>query len=415
MEKLRAKLQNLNPKQKQQFLLYSLISLVALALVVMLLWQGAEEQSQLKEMAREDPKTLMFHPILSNEPKEIDKFKTELDEDALYRHEVKQQYSVLEGDNQELKSIVSDLQGEMEKLIQNNTAAQRQRSAPSLELAERLSALELQLGELQRLGQGEMKREPEGEVNKIELKLEALDTDIAKTSDNYIRAGSVVRGILLSGVRAATGTTAASDPVPMLIGLRESETIGSGQLKECYVIASGYGDLSSESIKVRPETLSCVNKNNKEIVTTSVVGFIADGDGTAGLKGKVEENTGGFVGLSALGSTISGLSAAVMPERGRTINENGIVEQALGKAKRLERGFLGGGSKSMDQLSQYYLERAKQLQPYIFVAAKRAVDVVFTDDIKIGVHEKRKDLKRRKAVPQEEESWQNLNLQTNHE
>jgi hypothetical protein len=117
MEKLRAKLQNLNPKQKQQFLLYSLISLVALALVVMLLWQGAEEQSQLKEMAREDPKTLMFHPILSNEPKEIDKFKTELDEDALYRHEVKQQYSVLEGDNQELKSIVSDLQGRWRSLF----------------------------------------------------------------------------------------------------------------------------------------------------------------------------------------------------------------------------------------------------------------------------------------------------------
>jgi hypothetical protein len=98
-----------------------------------------------------------------------------------------------------------------------------------------------------------------------------------------------------------------------------------------------------------------------------------------------------------------------------TINENGIVEKVLGKGKRIERGFLGGSSKSMDQLSQYYLERAKQLQPYIFVAAKRAVDVVFTDDIKIGVHEKRKDLERRSAKPQEQENWQSLNLQTNHE
>jgi hypothetical protein len=415
MEKFKAKLRELSPKQKQQFLFYSLISLVALALGIIVLWQGEEERSELREMARQDPKTLMFHPILSSEPKEVAGFKTDLDEDAIYRHEVKQQYSALEGDNQQLKAIVTDLQGEMAKLIKSNSKVQKRNNTMPLEMAERLSALELQLTELQQRGNLELVSGQEDEVNKIELKLEEPDTEIAKTSDNYIRAGSVVRGILLSGVRAATGTTAASDPVPMLIGLRESETIGSGQLKECYIIASGYGDLSSESIRVRPETLSCVNKNNKEIVTTSVVGFIADGDGTAGLKGKVEENTGGFVGLSALGSTISGLSAAVMPERDRTINENGIVEKVLGKGKRIERGFLGGSSKSMDQLSQYYLERAKQLQPYIFVAAKRAVDVVFTDDIKIGVHEKRKDLERRSAKPQEQENWQNLNLQTNHE
>jgi hypothetical protein len=409
MEKLKHKLKQLSPRQQQQYLLYSLIAMVALALFLLLFWQSDNQRAELKRQVAADPETLMFHPILSSEPKEVAKFKTELDEDALYRHEVKQQYSELEGDNQQLKGQLEDLRAEMDKLIKNSAAPQQHKRSVPLELAERISSLELQLAELSQRGPEDSSSLQENEVSKIELKLERQEPEIAKTTDHYIRAGSIARGILLSGVRAATGTTAATDPVPMLIGLRESEAIANGQLKECYIVASGYGDLSSESIKVRPETLSCVNKNNKEIVTTSVVGFIADGDGTAGLKGRVEENTQGFVSLSALGSGISGLSAAVMPEQERLINENGIVEKALGAGKRLGKGFLGGSSKAMDKLSEYYLERAKQLQPYVFVAAQRAVDVVFTEDIKIGVHEKRRDLERRQISPSSEDNgWQQL-------
>jgi conjugal transfer pilus assembly protein TraB len=42
-------------------------------------------------------------------------------------------------------------------------------------------------------------------------------------------------------------------------------------------------------------------------------------------------------------------------------------------------GMTSGISTALDRLSQYYIDRAEQLQPVIQVAAGQVVDIVFTE------------------------------------
>lgn len=41
-------------------------------------------------------------------------------------------------------------------------------------------------------------------------------------------------------------------------------------------------------------------------------------------------------------------------------------------------GMAGGATTALDRLSQYYIDRAEQLQPVIQIAAGQMVDIVFT-------------------------------------
>ena len=47
-------------------------------------------------------------------------------------------------------------------------------------------------------------------------------------------------------------------------------------------------------------------------------------------------------------------------------------------------GMAAGASSALDRLSQYYIDRAEQLQPVIQIAAGQVVDIVFTEGTFIG-------------------------------
>ena len=57
----------------------------------------------------------------------------------------------------------------------------------------------------------------------------------------------------------------------------------------------------------------------------------------------------------------------------------------------------GGASSALDRLSQYYIDRAEQLQPVIQVAAGQVVDIVFTQGTFIGAQEVHAEIKNEKV------------------
>ncbi|MFR2199561.1 MAG: TrbI/VirB10 family protein [Sutterella wadsworthensis] len=83
------------------------------------------------------------------------------------------------------------------------------------------------------------------------------------TVEDYLPAGSFVRGRLLTGVYASTGAGAASQPLPMVIRLEDTAVLPNAwrsQVTACHVTASATGDLSSERAFVRLDRLSCAVK-----------------------------------------------------------------------------------------------------------------------------------------------------------
>ena len=67
---------------------------------------------------------------------------------------------------------------------------------------------------------------------------------------------SFTRGTLLGGLDAPTGGQAQSNPHPVLIRLSDNSVLPNrfrGEYRDCFVVAAGYGDISSERAYLRTQ------------------------------------------------------------------------------------------------------------------------------------------------------------------
>ncbi|MCC7202532.1 MAG: hypothetical protein IT393_07735 [Nitrospirae bacterium] len=86
----------------------------------------------------------------------------------------------------------------------------------------------------------------------------------------YLSSGSFVPGVLLSGLDAPAGVTASKEPHPVLIRLSDLAVLPNRfrlDIKECFIVGEGYGDLSSERAYIRTTMLSCVRKEESKIAS----------------------------------------------------------------------------------------------------------------------------------------------------
>lgn len=213
----------------------------------------------------------------------------------------------------------------------------------------------------------------------------------AKTVETTIPAGAFAKTVLLSGLDASASMNASSDPRPMLLRLIESGTLPrqfQSDLKDCHLTASAYGDLSSERVYARLEKLSCIERATGEIIETQVAGYIAGADGKAGIRGIVASKDGKFLSRSLMGGIFAGLSNVANPQvRQSQVNpffpgSPQVSPPSIGET--FASGMSSGASSALDRLSQYYIDRAEQLQPVIQIAAGQIVDIVFTEGTFIG-------------------------------
>jgi conjugal transfer pilus assembly protein TraB len=217
-----------------------------------------------------------------------------------------------------------------------------------------------------------------------------------KTVETTIPAGAFAKTVLLSGLDASASMTASSDPRPMLLRMIDPGTLPrrfQSDLKDCHCTASAFGDLSSERIYARLEKLTCIERKTGEIIETQVAGYIAGSDGKAGIRGIVASKDGQFLGRSLIGGVFAGLSNVANPQ-----NRQSQVNPFFGTSafpgssqvsppnmgQMFTSGMAAGASSALDRLSQYYIDRAEQLQPVIQVAAGQVVDIVFTEGTFIG-------------------------------
>ncbi len=212
---------------------------------------------------------------------------------------------------------------------------------------------------------------------------------IAKTILETIPVGAFAQAVMLSGMDASSAMNAAANPIPLLLRLIHPGTLPryfKSDLKDCHCTASGYGDISSERIHVRLEKLSCIERATGEIVSTEVAGYIAGPDGREGVRGTIVSKEGSYLTRGALGGVFSGLAKVASPH-----NRQSFVNPFLGQSfqnpstkELFQSGFLEGGGSALDKLSQYYINRAEQLQPIVQVPGGQVVDIVFTEEADIG-------------------------------
>ena len=198
---------------------------------------------------------------------------------------------------------------------------------------------------------------------------------------------SFTRGTLLGGLDAPTGGQSQANPHPVLIRLSDNSVLPNrfrGEYRDCFVIAAGYGDISSERAYLRTENLSCVRADGATL-EVKIQGSVYGEDGKVGMRGRLVTKQGQMLANALLAGVVSGIGQGLATSSTEySTSALGTVASATG-AEAYRAGLGTGVGKALDRLAQYYIKLAENTFPVIEVDAGREIDVVITKGVRIDV------------------------------
>ena len=203
---------------------------------------------------------------------------------------------------------------------------------------------------------------------------------------NTLPTGSFARAVLLSGVDAPTGGLARTNPHPVLLRVMELAQLPNhyrSRVKECFVTAAAYGDLSAERAYMRLEKLSCVMKTG-EVLDLAVKGYVTGEDGKNGFRGKVVSKQGQLIARALFSGLASGLGSSIAKSYAKVATSPLGTVQSVDPSNIAQVGLATGVSNALEKIADFYIERANELYPIIEVDSARIGEIVLTDAVPLG-------------------------------
>ncbi|GBG14410.1 conjugal transfer pilus assembly protein TraB [Novimethylophilus kurashikiensis] len=197
----------------------------------------------------------------------------------------------------------------------------------------------------------------------------------------FLPAGSFSSATMISGVEAFTGGTAQSQPQPVVVRIDENAVLPNAakyQIKGCHVLASVWGDMSSERVYGRLATLTCVDANNKLVLSEEVEGNLIDSDGKNGIRGTLQDRQGAKLARSLLAGFAQGMASAFGTAQGVVTNSVFGATQTISGGDAMASAGYKGANTAANTLAQFYLKQAEATMPVIAVDAGRKISVLFT-------------------------------------
>lgn len=206
------------------------------------------------------------------------------------------------------------------------------------------------------------------------------------TIDTFLPV-SFTRGKLLGGLDAPTGGQSQSNPHPVLIRLSDNSVLPNrfrAAYRECFVIAAGYGDISSERAYLRTESLSCVRADGRAL-EVRIQGSVYGEDGKVGMRGRLVSKQGQMLANALMAGIIGGIGQGVS-SASTTYSTSALGTIASAGGSEAYRAGMGSGvGRALDRLAQYYIKLAESTFPVVEIDAGREVDVVITKGVRIDV------------------------------
>lgn len=244
----------------------------------------------------------------------------------------------------------------------------------------------------QRQGEEEVQRGPQI-ISYYQQDALGLEVDDEIEHPIYIPSGSIVSGVLLNGIDAPTGQGARRDPFPVTVRVKHEAILPnrfSADVKECFLIVSGYGDLSSERAYLRGEVFSCVT-NEGDIIETEIESYAVGEDGKAGLRGRLVSKQGALIARSMVAGFFSGVSQAFnvspIPVLNTTSTGGQTQYQTNYSSDLLQGAGAQGASQALDRVAQFYVDMAESIFPVIEIDAGREVDVILTRGMEMRIRD----------------------------
>ena len=195
----------------------------------------------------------------------------------------------------------------------------------------------------------------------------------------FIPAGAFVRVSMLNGVDAPTGGQAQSNPLPVAFHVIDTANLANKHrldIKDCRFIAATWGDLSSERMMGRTETLSCII--NGEAVEMPVKGTVIGEDGKAGVRGRLVTKQGQVLANALFAGALSGVGRAFQQSSSIVSSGGGGITEIVDPNRVAQAGVGTGVGSASNMLAQYYLKAADKLFPVIETDGGRVVEILIT-------------------------------------
>jgi conjugal transfer pilus assembly protein TraB len=200
-----------------------------------------------------------------------------------------------------------------------------------------------------------------------------------------IPAGSLLTGTLLNGLDAPTGTQARKEPYPVLVRIKDRAILPNrfkADLRECFLIGAGYGDLSAERAYIRAEVFSCLGAQGT-VIEVPIDAYAVGEDGKLGLRGRLVDKQGQRMAESLLAGFANSFSSLfgrvqvpVVMAGGQNALSPNVPYQGVFSQQAAEGALFRGTGAALDRLSNYYMDLAEQLFPVIEIDATRSIDFV---------------------------------------
>lgn len=210
------------------------------------------------------------------------------------------------------------------------------------------------------------------------------EEEAMRTPGSYLPAGSYAPAVVLSGADAATNVVDRENPIPVLFritGPAVTAAAGGGRglrinIEGCTVQGSAIGDLSSERVRVRLLSITCIRRDGS-IMESEIAGYMV-GAGKSGVRGRVVSREGPMVTNAALAGALQGLASVAQSE---TETDADTVQDLTQSA--LSAAGAGGLETAASTLSEYYINRAEQYQPVIALNGGTNVELVFMEGVSL--------------------------------
>ena len=203
----------------------------------------------------------------------------------------------------------------------------------------------------------------------------------AENATYRLPATSILTGTLITGLDASTATQSRREPFPVLLRLQKTAILPNryqADVRECFVLLAGYGDLSSERAYLRGETVSCVLLDGS-VIETRLQGYAAGEDGKAGVRGRLVTKQGQFIARALMVGFIEGVSEVL--QKGDTVTLGLSQSQNQDDGNPWGSAALKGTGNALDRIAQFYIDQAYNLFPVIEIDAGRQLDIVLTSHL----------------------------------
>lgn len=206
------------------------------------------------------------------------------------------------------------------------------------------------------------------------------EADKAKAPPIVIPSGSILSGTLLTGLDAPTAASSKNEPFPALLRIKTDAILPNFNrmdIQECFLLAGGFGELSSERVLMRAERLSCVTQSGG-VIETGIDAFASGEDGKVGVRGRLVTRMGAALANSLLAGFAAGAAQVFTPMRVPVLSNDpssGYFENR-DPSQAAQSGLGSGASSSLTRLADFYMNLAEQTFPTIEIDSGRSINFV---------------------------------------